>query len=107
MLGYFTLSPTVITDVKKHRGKTRRDGLPGYILCKLAVDLSLKGQGSLLLGQAMLASASAADIAGGAYLVVDPAKGKPWLRKFYAKHGFQEIKGVERMYVDIETIRES
>lgn len=106
VLGYFTLSPTVITDVKVG-GRSRRDGMPGYILCKLAVHLDLKGHGPILLGQALLAAVAAADIAGGAYLVVDPAEGQPWLRTFYEKNGFQAIRGNNRMYINISTIRES
>ena len=106
VLGYFTLSPSLITDVKSG-GRSRREGMPGYILCKLAVHLDLKGQGPTLLGQALLAAAAAADIAGGAYLVVDPAEGQQWLRRFYEKNGFRPIRGNNRMYMNISTIRES
>lgn len=113
-MGYFALSPTVVTEKVKGRG-SRKDGYPSYLLCKLARHLDVRGtgHGEELIGQALLHTVQAADLAGGRFLVVDPAvRGiedvdVAKLREFYRHYGFADIEDSNRMYVPIDTIRDS
>ncbi|ASL11058.1 acetyltransferase (GNAT) family protein [Mycobacterium intracellulare subsp. chimaera] len=108
--GYFTLCPTVVTDL----AGGREGGYPSYLLCKLArhADLRKTGHGGDLLAEAMAKTVEAADAAGGRFLVVDPHvddadrahTGR--VRDFYRDNGFQDMgDGVNRMYISIKTIR--
>ncbi|WP_337110621.1 hypothetical protein [Prescottella equi] len=106
--GYFTLCPTTIVEVKG----SRKDGYPGYLLCKLARCESLKktGHGSDLLVEAMTRAVAAADAAGGRLLVVDPVVDEnemrtAQVRQFYAEAGFVDIEGTNRMVMTIKDIR--
>lgn len=109
--GYFTLCPTVVTDMPG----SREDGYPSYLLCKLARDIGLRrtGHGGDLLAEAMAKTVEAADAAGGRFLVVDPhvddadPQHTERVREFYRQNGFQdnEDEGINRMYMSIKTIR--
>lgn len=110
VIGYFTLCPTVVTDMASRRD----DGYPSYLLCKLARDQSLNGagHGADLLAEAMAKTVEAADAAGGRFLVVDPHVDgmddarTSRVRSFYRDNGFEEIgDGANRMFMTIKTIR--
>lgn len=62
VMGFFTLCPTVVTDMPG----SREDGYPSYLLCKLArhTDLRGTGHGADLLAEAMAKTVEAADAAG-------------------------------------------
>ncbi|WP_280241675.1 hypothetical protein [Nocardia abscessus] len=109
VLGYFTLCPTTVHEAG---GGSRDDGYPGYLLCKLARHLDLKGtnHGDLLLSEAIARTVEAADAAGGRFLVVDPmVTGDPAkdqkLRAFYRDANFKDIDGTDRMSIQIQTLR--
>lgn len=107
--GFFTLCPTTIVEINK----SREEGYPGYLLCKLARCESQKGtsHGADLLVEAMVKAVQASDAAGGRYLVVDPvvddidADRTSRVRKFYADAGFVDIEGTNRMFMTIKAIR--
>ncbi|BCF84504.1 hypothetical protein RQCS_40490 [Rhodococcus qingshengii] len=107
--GYFTLCPTTVEEV----GGSRDDGHPGYLLCKLARHLDLKGtdHGSELLVEAMVKTVQAANVAGGRYFVVDPMlidgdlPQTERIRKFYSDAGFLDIEDSNRMFMSIKSLR--
>lgn len=112
---YFTLLPTSIRDqgISKRKAKfDSDDGYPGYLLAKLALHADLRSSeprlGPVLLADAMRTTLTAADAAGGRYLVVDPIEDTEHaarVRKFYSERGFLDIEGSNRMYIDISTVR--
>jgi ribosomal protein S18 acetylase RimI-like enzyme len=112
--GFFTICPTVVLDKVPGSKGGRQDGYPSYTLCKLArhSDLAGSGHGEELIGTAMVFVATAADLAGGRFLVVDPnvedlsASKAEALREFYRTYGFEDLPESNRMYVTIKTIRD-
>lgn len=111
--GYFTLAPTVVTEQIPGSSGSRADGYPSYVLAKLARDLDMAGtgHGAELLAEAVVKTVTAADAAGGRFLVVDPNVGDldpaaaEKLREFYRTYGFEDLEESNRMYVTVRTLR--
>jgi hypothetical protein len=111
VVGYFAIRPTLI--VRDDAPKQIRRGLlcsaPGWLLAKLALDQSLRGNperqwGRQLLREALLTIIAAADLGGGQVIVVDPDHAS--LVAWYAANGFLSTGGPDlRMYMKIGTAR--
>jgi GNAT superfamily N-acetyltransferase len=93
ILGYYTLTPTVIdlsefdhTSVKKL--KLPKHQLPAMLLARLAIDSRCQGRGlgELLLAEAIFKSAVAMKSVGGVGLMVDALDQSA--SNFYQKYGF-------------------
>ncbi|MDE2422424.1 MAG: GNAT family N-acetyltransferase [Gammaproteobacteria bacterium] len=90
ILGYYTLTPTVIElnpDLAK-KLKLPKHSLPAMLLARLAIDKSCQGKGfgELLLAEAVIKSAAATKSVGGVGLVVDALHQNA--SNFYQKYGF-------------------
>jgi GNAT superfamily N-acetyltransferase len=101
VLAYFTLAANLIErdslGLSRSKSKSLPSQLPAILLARLALHVDLRGQG---LGQALLANAltmcvAAGDIAAARYVVVDAIDDAAI--RFYAKFGFQLIRGSQRM----------
>lgn len=111
IVGYFAICPTLI--VRDNAPKQVRRGLlrsaPGWLLAKLALDQSLRGDrerqwGRQLLREALLTIIAAAELGGGQVIVVDPDNAG--LVAWYAANGFLSTGGPDlRMYMKIATAR--
>ncbi len=79
------------------KGYPKSAAVPAILLGKLALDQTIqgKGLGMELLGEARFKAKEAADIVGGLFLLVDPAKGK---EGFYEEAGFERVPDTNRMY---------
>jgi predicted N-acetyltransferase YhbS len=85
--------------------------VPAYLLARLALDLSLQGQGlgGELLVDALGRIVAAADVAGGRLIVVDAIDEAA--AAFYARHDFRSVRGAaasvspRRMAMKIATAR--
>lgn len=93
VLGYYSLASTAIVtdDLPRRLGRGQPAVLPAFLLARLAIDRSLRGQG---VGGALLAHAVAtADRAGGLVaarlLVVDAIDDAA--AAFYTRHGFTAL----------------
>jgi hypothetical protein len=111
VVGYLAICPTLV--VRDEAPKQTRGGLlrsaPGWLLAKLALDQSLRGDperqwGRQLLREALLTIIAAADLGGGQVIVVDPDNAG--LVAWYATNGFISTGGPDlRMYMKIATAR--
>jgi hypothetical protein len=111
VVGYFAICPTLI--VRDDAPKQVRRGLlrssPGWLLAKLALDQSLRGNperqwGRQLLREALLTIMAAANLGGGQVIVVDPDNAG--LVDWYAANGFLSTGGPDlRMYMKVATTR--
>ena len=111
VVGYFAICPTLI--VRDHAPKQVRRGMlrsaPGWLLAKLALDQSLRGDpdrqwGRQLLREALLTMIAAADLGGGQMIVVDPDNAG--LVAWYPAKGFHSTGGPDlRMYMKVATAR--
>ena len=111
VVGYFAICPTLV--VRDHMPKALQRGMlrsaPGWLLAKLALDTSLRGDrstqwGRQLLREALLTIIAAADVGGGQIIVVDPDNAG--LVQWYAGSGFQPTGGPGlRMYMKLATAR--
>jgi hypothetical protein len=111
VVGYFAICPTLI--VRDDAPKQVRRGLlrsaPGWLLAKLALDRSLRGDperqwGRQLLREALLTVIAAAELGGGQVIVVDPDNAG--LVDWYAANGFLSTGGPDlRMYMKVATAR--
>jgi len=109
--GYYAICPTLV--VREAVPNRFRRGLlrsaPGWLLAKLAVDRSLRGDperqwGRQLLRQALLTIVSVAEVGGGQLIVVDPDNAG--LVAWYASNGFLSTGGPDlRMYLKVATAR--
>lgn len=111
VVAYFAICPTLV--VRDEAPKPVRRGLlrsaPGWLLAKLALDRSLRGDtehqwGRQLLREALYTIVAAADLGGGQVIVVDPDNAQlvPW----YAASGFVPTGGPDlRMYMKLSTAR--
>jgi len=79
--------------------------VPGYLLARLALDVSLHGQGlgSELLIDALQVTVAAGDRAGGRLIVVDAIDQEA--HDFYRHHGFVPIAGARRLAMKVATAR--
>jgi len=95
--GYYSVMPYFIERevLTKKQSRGLPDRIPCYLISKLALDNSLKGQrlGSQLLASALRRAAPAAAQIGGRYVVVDALDEAA--RDFYHHHGFETIEGRE------------
>ena len=75
--------------------------VPVILLGVLGVDSRYQGSGlgRMLLHDASLRALSISDSLGAKALVVDPVDGGA--EDFYARHGFERIPGLERMFVPL------
>lgn len=114
VLGYFTVSPTIIEAVSLSRsqrgGAGERGTVPGYLLGKIALCEDLRGQnppvGADLLIEALKVIVRAADIAGGRLIAVDARDEK--VAKFYEDASFTPIKTSPlRLIARISTLRDA
>ncbi|MGX7678140.1 GNAT family N-acetyltransferase [Jatrophihabitans sp. DSM 45814] len=111
VVGYFAICPTLI--VRDDAPKRVRRGLlrsaPGWLLAKLALDQSLRGNperqwGRQLLREALLTIIAAAELGAGQVIVVDPDNAG--LVAWYAANGFLGTGGPDlRMYLKVATAR--
>ncbi|HEX4726771.1 MAG TPA: hypothetical protein VH298_03180 [Jatrophihabitans sp.] len=111
VVGYYAICPTLV--VRAATPKQLRQGLlrsaPGWLLAKLALDRSLRGDpdrqwGRQLLRQALLTIIEAAEVGGGQLIVVDPANAG--LVDWYAGNGCLTTGGPDlRMYLKVATAR--
>lgn len=111
VVGYFAICPTLV--VRDDAPKQLRRGLlrsaPGWLLAKLALDQSLRGDpqrqwGRQLLREALLRILAAAELGGGQVIVVDPDNAR--LVTWYAANGFLSTGGSDqRMYLKVATAR--
>ncbi len=95
MVGYYAVMPYFIEReiLTKKQRRGLPDRIPCYLISKLALDNSLKGQrlGSQLLASALIRAAPAAAQIGGRYVVVDALNESA--RSFYLHHGFEAVEG--------------
>jgi hypothetical protein len=111
VVGYYAICPTLV--VRAAAPKQLRHGLvrsaPGWLLAKLALDRSLRGDADRqwarqLLREALLTIIDAAEIGGGQLIVVDPDNAG--LVGWYAGNGFLPTGGPDlRMYLKVATAR--
>lgn len=111
VVGYFAICPTLV--VRDDMPQTLRRGVmrsaPGWLLAKLALDRSLRGDktrqwGWQLLREALETIAAASDLAGGQVIVVDADN--DGLVDWYAKHGFIPTgKSSLRLYMKVATAK--
>ena len=97
VVGYYAICPTLVVRDQMPKPMRRRmlRTTPGWLVAKLAVDTSLRGQPEQwdrqLLREALLAIIAAADRGGGAVIVVDADN--PVLVSFYERNGFSSTGG--------------
>ncbi len=111
VVGYYALCPTMVIrdDMPKpvQRGALRQ--APAWLLAKLALDKSLRGDsvhkwGSLLLREALRTILASVDTGGGQIIVVDADNAG--LVDWYARHGFKVTGGSDsRLYMKVATAR--
>lgn len=111
VVGYFAICPTLVVRdgmPKPLQRKVLRNA-PGWLLAKLALDVSLRGDkinqwGWQLLRVALETIVGASDLGGGQIIVVDADN--PGLVDWYARHGFLSTGGGNlRMYMKVATAR--
>lgn len=111
VVGYFAICPTaVVRDTLP--GSVRRnapDPVPGYLIAKLALDRSLRGDavamwGTQLLVEALSRIVRAAEVSGGRVIVVDADN--EGLVHWYTDHSFHQVRpGGLRLYMKVATAR--
>lgn len=106
VVAYYSVSPTaVVSDALPRAASTGLDLVPGYLLGRLALDVSLQGQGlrERLLVQALERILHAADAGGGRLVVVDAIDDAA--AGFYRHFGFREAPGTTRLWMKVATVR--
>lgn len=111
VVGYFAICPTLIMrgDAPKPVRRSLLRSAPGWLLAKLALDRSLRGDpdrqwGRQQLREALLTIIAAAEVGGGQLIVVDPDNER--LVSWYAANGFMSTGGPDlRMYLKLATAR--
>jgi hypothetical protein len=111
VVGYFAICPTMV--VRDKIPRPLRGGVlraaPAWLLAKLALDRSLRGDaerqwGAQLLREALLVIVGSADRGGGQIIVVDADNAG--LVDWYARHGFRPTGGQDlRLYMKVATAR--
>lgn len=109
--GYYAICPTMVIrdDMPKsvQRGTLRR--APAWLLAKLALDKSLRGDavhkwGAQLLREALRTILASAAAGGGQIIVVDADNAD--LVDWYSRHGFKETGSADlRLYLKVATAR--
>lgn len=111
VVGYYAICPTMVVrdDMPKpvQRGAVRQ--APAWLLAKLALDNSLRGDkahkwGTQLLREALETIIACADDGAGQIIVVDA--GNADLVGWYSKRGFKDTGGPDlRLYMKVATAR--
>ena len=106
VVAYYSVAPTQVerSDVTRRlSGGVSR--IPGYVLARLALDVSLQGQhvGSKLLIDALETICVAAASGGGRIIVVDPVDDNA--TRFYRHFQFEPVRDSNRMYMLIQDAR--
>lgn len=95
VVGYYTVAPYFIErdTLTNKQSRGLPDRIPCYLLARLALDQSLRGQGlgSQLLASALLRLADASSDLGGRFVVVDAINDAA--AAFYRHHRFTDIAG--------------
>ncbi len=107
VVGYYTLAPYFVERavLSRRQGRGLPDRIPCYLLARLALDRSLRGQGlgAHPLASALLRVATGAEDLGGRFVVVDAIDDDA--ASFYRHHGFEDIPGVaNRLILAIKRI---
>ena len=111
VVGYFAICPTLVVrdDMPKPLQRKVLRSAPGWLLAKLALDHTRRGDnahqwGSQLLRAALERIIIAAEVGGGQIIVVDADN--PGLAGWYERHGFSSTGGSNvRMYMKVATAR--
>lgn len=111
VVGYFAICPTQVVrdDMPKPLQRNLLRSTPAWLLAKLALDRSLRGDsekqwGWQLLRVALETIVGAASVGGGQVIVVDADN--PGLIGWYTRHGFRSTGGDElRLYMKVATAR--
>jgi GNAT superfamily N-acetyltransferase len=107
VVGYHAIAPTQLAriDLPSRSLSAGFNLLPGFLIGRLALDLSLHGQGlgSQLLLDALERIVEAADLVGGRLIVVDAVDADA--AGFYIHHGFQPIADSSRLIMKLATAR--
>lgn len=107
VVAYFVIAPTLVRreDHPSRRMAGGYSDVPGYLLARLALDVSLHGQGlgSELLVNALERVVTAASRASGRVIVVDAIDDAAVA--FYAHHGFRRVGDTARLAITIATAR--
>ena len=112
LIGYYAICPTLI--VRDDLPKPLRHGMlratPGWLLAKLALDVSRRGDkdqqwGAQLLRDALETIVAGADVGGGQVIVVDADNAG--LLDWYTRHGFRST-GTDnlRLYMKVATAQQ-
>lgn len=111
VFGYFAICPTLV--VRDQIPKPLRHGMlratPGWLLAKLALDVSHRGDqhrqwGAQLLREALETIIASADAGGGQIIVVDADNAG--LLNWYTRHGFRSTGADNsRLYMKVATAR--
>jgi GNAT superfamily N-acetyltransferase len=95
VVAYYALAPYFIErqSLSPKQGRGLPDRIPCFLLARLALDRTLRGQGlgSQLLASALLRIAEGASELGGRFVVVDALDESA--AAFYREHGFVDIPG--------------
>jgi GNAT superfamily N-acetyltransferase len=108
-VAYYAIAPAQVRrDEVSHSMSGGVGVIPAYLLAKLALDRSLRGQG--LGGQLLLDAVEriviASEAAAGRLIVVDAID--PAAAEFYVHYGFQRVKGdPQRLVMKIATARKA
>jgi GNAT superfamily N-acetyltransferase len=113
VIGYFTLANTSVPrqglpeDMLK--GIPKYQGLPAFLLARLAVDKRHQGKaiGEVLLSHCFEYCLAIAKVTGARYLIADA---KPSAITWYERYNFRRVEGNQdassvKMFVDLATVR--
>lgn len=111
VVGYYAVCPTMVArdDVPRPLRRGLLRAVPAWLLDKLALDVSLRGDhdhqwGSQLLRAALETIVAGAERGGGQVIAVDA--GHPGLVGWYVRHGFRSTDGPDlRLYLKVATAR--
>jgi hypothetical protein len=111
VVGYYAICPTVV--VRDDMAKSLQRGVlraaPAWLLAKLALDWSLRGDkdhrwGAQLLREALEKIVASVDLGGGQIIVVDADN--PGLIGWCSRQGFKSTGGQDlRLYMKVATAR--
>lgn len=108
MVAHYSVSPTaVVSDGLPRGASTGLDVIPGYLLGRLALDVSLHcpGLGERLLVHALERIVRAGDEGAGRLVVVEAIDDSAV--EFYAHFGFRSLAGTMRLFKKASTVRNS
>ena len=111
-VGYYAICPTVVVrdDTPKSLQRGLLRAVPAWLLAKLALDRSLRGEkdhqwGAQLLREVLEKIVASVDLGGGQIIVVHADN--PGLIGWYSRQGFKSTGGQDlRLYLKVATARE-